>query len=87
MISKSVKKSLEFDKENNNNLWRDSIHMKMTKINITVEENEGDPSDLLGYQEITGDMIFNVNMGDKFRHKARCVADGHKKKNTYFCHI
>ena len=61
--------------------------MNMLKINNTVEENDGDPSELVGYQEITGDMIFDVNMGDNFRCKARFFADGHREKNTYFCHI
>ena len=32
------------------------------------------------YQNITCHMIFYVKMGEKFRRKARFVADGHKTK-------
>ena len=31
-----------------------------------------------GYQKITGHIIFDVKLGENFRHKARYVADGHK---------
>ena len=52
----------------------------MPKIDNSEEEYEGDPSYLAGYQEITGHMIFDVNMGDNFRLKVRFVADVHKTK-------
>ena len=52
----------------------------MPKINNTVEKYEGDPSELVGYQEINGHMIFDVNMGENFRQKTRFFADGHKSK-------
>ena len=76
----SIKESLDSDKENNNNIWRDSICKDMKKINKAVEEYEGDPSDLVGYQEINGHMIFDVKIGENFRHKPRFVADDHKTK-------
>ena len=79
-IPKSVKEALDFDKENNNTLWRDSIKKEMPKIVNAVVEHEGDASDLVGYQQITGHMIFDVKMGENFRRKARFVADGHKTK-------
>ncbi len=50
----------------------------MPKIHDAVIEHDGDPKDLVGYQEITGHMIFDVKLGENFRRKARFVADGHK---------
>ena len=52
----------------------------MPKINNTVEKYEGDPSELVGYQEINGHMIFDVNMGENLRRKAIFVADVHQTK-------
>ena len=66
--------------ENNNNLCCDSMRKEIPKIDNDVEEYKCDPSDLVGYQEITGHMIFDVNMGENLRRKAIFVADGHQTK-------
>eukprot|EP00980_Cylindrotheca_fusiformis_P019278 scaffold6593_cov83-Cylindrotheca_fusiformis.AAC.1 len=50
----------------------------MTNIRVAFEEHEGDPNDLIGYQEITGHLVFDVKLGENFRRKARYCADGHK---------
>ena len=42
----------------------------------TWEKPEGNI--LPGYQDIKFDLIFDINMGDKFRQKYRFVAGGHK---------
>ena len=50
----------------------------MPDIEKEVDEYDGDPWDLIGYQHITGHMIFDVKMGENFRRKSRFVAGGHK---------
>ena len=52
----------------------------MPKIVNAVAEYKGDIKDLIGYQRITGHLIFDVKLGENFRRKARIVADGHKTK-------
>ena len=50
----------------------------MPKIHGSVVEHDGEISQLVGYQEITGYLIFHVKLAENFRRKARFVADGHK---------
>ena len=37
---------------------------------------------MVGYQDITGHMIFDIEMEDNFRHKVIFVADGNKTKTN-----
>ena len=48
----------------------------MKNVRIDSQEVAGDKI-LPGYQEIRCHMIFDINMGENFRRKARMVADGH----------
>ena len=50
----------------------------MIKIKGAVQKYNGDPSSLVGYQEVTGHMVFDIKLGEGFRRKARYVGDGHK---------
>ena len=50
----------------------------MTKINPGLEAIEGNVDDYIGYQRITGHMIFDIKPSEGFRRKARYVAGGHK---------
>ena len=65
----------------------------MPKIVDTMAEYKGDVKDLIGYQRITGYLIFDVKLGENFRRKARAVADGHKTKphiqvhTARLCHV
>ena len=34
----------------------------------------------MGFQQITGHIIFDIKLGEGFRRKARFVGDGHKTK-------
>ena len=52
----------------------------MEKIKGAVRVHDGTPRDLVGYQQITGHIIFDVKLGEGFRRKARFVGDGHKIK-------
>lgn len=54
------------------------------KIENTIEEYNGEIKDLVGYQEITGHMVFvfDIKMGNNFRQGQVCyVADGHKTRH------
>ena len=43
-----------------------------------LSEYDGDPKELIGYQGITGHMVFDIKLGENFRRKARYCANGHK---------
>ena len=79
-IPKSIKEAIAIDKENGDTMWMDAIRKEMTAIRGAVEEYEGDIRDLIGYQLITGHIVFDVKLGENFRRKARFCADGHKTK-------
>ena len=77
-IPKNKAEALAFDLENGNNSWEESLNAEMSKIHGSVVEHDGEVSQLVGYQEITGHLIFDVKLAENFRRKARFVADGHK---------
>lgn len=77
-VPKSVDEALEIDKQEGNNYWRDAINEEMKKIKEAFKLYKGDPSTLVGYQEITTHIIFDIKLAEGFRRKARLVADGHK---------
>jgi hypothetical protein len=47
---------------------------------VAFEVYNGDIDELVGYQNISGHLVFNVKLGENFRRKARYCADGHKMK-------
>ena len=53
----------------------------MTNNRCALEHYEGNTSELVAYEEITGNLIFDVKLSDNFRRKARFVADGHLVEN------
>ena len=77
-IPKSAEEAYSIDKENNNTYWTDAIRSEMVKIKGAVQKYNGDPSSLIGYQEVTGHLVFDIKLGEGFRRKARYVGDGHK---------
>ena len=50
-----------------------SIKKEMPKIVADIAENYDEISDLVGYQEISGDLIFEFKLVEKFLRKARFV--------------
>ena len=75
---KNVKEAREIDQENGNRLWQDAIDLEMKNVRIAFELHDGDPTTLVGYQEVTTHLVFDVKLGENFRRKARLVGDGHK---------
>ena len=51
--------------------------MEMTNNWVAFEHYQGNTSDLVAYEEITGHFIFDVKVSEKFRIKERFVSDGH----------
>jgi len=74
----SVEEALAIDNENGDALWLDAICKEMKNVRVAFEEYDGNISDLVRYKKLDMHMIFDVNMGENFRRKARLVADGHK---------
>ena len=77
-VPKTVAEALQIDKEEGHNLWYEAIQDEMKRIIDAFEQFDGDPTELIGYQEITTHIIFDIKLGENFRRKARLVADGHK---------
>lgn len=77
-IPKSVADAKRIDAANGNSFWMDAIRQEMSAIRVAVERFDGDPATLIGYQQITGHLVFDVKLGENFRRKARFCADGHK---------
>ena len=61
-------------------MWADAIKKEMPKIIGAVEEHNEDVSKLVGYQQISGHLIFDVKLGENFRCKAQFVVNGHKRE-------
>ena len=53
--------------------------MVMVMINnrCAFEHYEGNNSELIAYEDITGRLIFNLKLSDNFRRNVRFVADGY----------
>lgn len=83
-IPKNVDEAKTIDKENGNTMWMDSVKLEMKNNRVAFETYEGNTDDLVGYQEITGHIIFDVKLAENFRRKARFVADGHKCETPSF---
>jgi hypothetical protein len=69
-ISKSVDEARHLDDKNKNYVWMDAVNFEMETIRVAFELHNGDTKDLIGYQEITGRSVFDVKLGENFRHKA-----------------
>ena len=53
----------------------------MRKVRIAFATYKGDTNKLVVYQEITVHIVFDIELGENFRQKARYCADGHKTKS------
>ena len=69
-IPKTVAKAYAIDEENNNNLWRSAIEEEMKKIRAAITLHHGDTSQLIGFQQISVHLIFDIKLGENFRCKA-----------------
>ena len=63
-IPKTMEEAERFDLENGDTLWMDSIRLEMRNNRIAFELHEGDASQLIGFKEITGHLVFDVKLGE-----------------------
>ena len=76
-VPKPVTEAIAIDRENGDTLWWDEIFKEMKNFRISFQEFEGDKEDIPpGYQFLNCHMIFDIEMGEGFRQKARMVAGG-----------
>ncbi len=64
VIPKSVGEAKRFDEANGNSLWWDAILKEMKNVQPAFEIHDGEPKELIGYQQISCHMIFDVKMGE-----------------------
>ena len=83
-IPKSVKEAYKFDEENGNKLWINVIKEETNKLRLAVQESNVSLDKLIGHQEIGLHIIFDINIGENFRRKARMVAGGHTTKTASY---
>ena len=76
-IPKTVKRALEIDTENGNQMWRDAIAKEMEAVRVAFKILDDGKMPPPGYQRMECHMIFDINL-DGFRRKARLVAGGHQ---------
>ena len=72
-----MKEVIEIDKDNKNTLWWNVLMKEMKNVRVAFEEYEGKIEDLIGYQKVKCHIVWDVKLGENFRHKARLVAGGH----------
>ena len=77
-VPKNIAEAKAIDAANKNTLWMDAVAQEMTNNRVAFQTYDGNPDDLVGYEEITGHLIFDVKLAENFRRKARFVADGHR---------
>ena len=61
-IPKTADEAYAIDRENNNTYWTQAIQEEMKKIKGAVQIHNGTPSELVGYQQITGHIIFDIKL-------------------------
>ena len=71
-----MKEAKDIDQENGNKLREEAMVMEMNKTRVDFEHYEGNTSDLVANEKITGKFIINVKLSENLRRKARFVADG-----------
>ena len=78
-LPKTGKEALDIDKRNGNTLWQKAIQEEMANVMVAFELWDKPLSEMLpGYSQIGLHMVFDIKLGENFRHKARLVAGGHR---------
>jgi hypothetical protein len=77
-VPKDYNDCVRIDRENGDTLWQDGVRKEMKTVRPAFEEYEGDIKDLIGYQKIDVQFVFDIKLGEDFRRKARLVALGNR---------
>jgi hypothetical protein len=80
-VPQSIDEAKEIDIKNADDRWMDAVRLEMKNVRVPFEVYNGDTNDLVGYQKISGHLVFDVKLGENFRRKARYCADGYKTKS------
>ena len=77
-IPKSVEDAKRIDQSNHNTNWWDAIFKEIKNVCIAFEKYDGKQYEIpSNYTKMNCHLIFDINMGENFRCKARMVAGGH----------
>ena len=63
-IPKNIKEAKEIDLENGDSLWMEAVQSEMKSILSALKLYEGDTTKLIGYQQITGHLVFDIKLGE-----------------------
>ena len=77
-VPKTIEEAKRIDEKAGNDLWQTAIREEMTNYRVAFERFDGDVQSLVGYEEITAHLVFDIKLSENFRRKARYVADGHR---------
>jgi hypothetical protein len=77
-VPRSINEAKDIDLANGDSRWMDGVRLEMKNNRVAFEVYRGNTDELIGYQKITGHLVFDVKLGENFRLKARYCADGHK---------
>ena len=69
--------SKEYERSSSDRRGKDAVEIEMKNNRVAFEPYEGKLEDLIGYEEISGHLIFDVKLSENFWRKASFVADGH----------
>jgi hypothetical protein len=79
-VPKNYSDCVRIDSENKDTLWQDAVRKEMKTVRPAFEIHEGEIKDLIGYQLIDVQFVFDIKLGEDFRRKARLVALGNRTK-------
>ena len=70
-IPKSIEEAFKIEEENGNYLWRVEINKEMKKIIDlnTFKKYDEEPDALVGYQEITVNIVFDIKLSENFKRQ------------------
>lgn len=75
-VPRNLEHALAIDKKNGDDFWSKALAKEMLNVGIAFDILEDDVSMPVGWDKVTGHIIFDVKMD--FTRKARWVLDGHK---------
>ena len=75
-VPRNLEHALAIDKKNGDDFWSKALAKEMLNVGIAFDILEDDASMPVGWDKVTGHIIFDVKMD--FTRKARWVLDGHK---------
>lgn len=79
-VPSTIEEAEQFDKENNNDLWKKAIDKELKNVIVAFKLLEEDERPPVGSKEIPYHFVFDVKYD--LTRKARCVAGGHKHKDV-----